>query len=223
MRILLVEDDKLLGDGIKTGLRHFSYAVDWVETGQFALSAIQTEAYELIILDLGLPDIDGIKLVQKIRKYHCNSPILILTARDQLEDKLSGLNAGADDYMVKPFDMRELEARIRVLSRRQHGLVEDDISIGPLSLNLAAYHAHFNGEKLNLSRREFQLMRVFVEQPNRVLSRAQLEQLAYSWNDGVESNAVEVHIHNLRKKLHSNTVIKTIRGVGYMLNTDVLG
>ena len=223
MRILLVEDDKLLGDGIKTGLKHFSYTVDWVEKGGFALQALQTDSFELIVLDLGLPDIDGIELVKKIRKSGAaNTPILILTARDQIEDKLSGLNAGADDYMIKPFDLRELEARIRVLSRRNHGHADDMIEIGQLHLNLSAHTAEYCGAVLTLSRREFQLLRVLVENQNRVLSRAQLEQMAYGWDDEIESNAVEVHIHNLRKKMSNNQVIKTIRGVGYMLNSQAL-
>ncbi len=222
MRILLVEDDCLLGDGIKTGLKHFSYAVDWVKKGSHALQALSTDVFELVILDLGLPDMDGIELMSQIRKAAISTPVLILTARDQLEDKLSGLNAGADDYMVKPFDLRELEARIRALVRRNHGHSDDLVELGQLSLNLSAHQASYQSRVLKLSRREFQLLRVLVENKNRVLSRAQLEQMAYGWDDEIESNAVEVHIHNLRKKMINTQAIKTIRGVGYMLDTQAL-
>ncbi len=216
MRLLLVEDDELLGEGVKTALSHFAYTVEWLREGTHVLAALKQESFSVLILDLGLPDIDGIKVLEKIRSEGIQVPVIVLTARDQLDDKLLGLNSGADDYMVKPFDIRELEARIRSLSRRKAGRTEEQIHVGNACLDTQTRKLLLNGESIEFSRREFPLVKIFFEQPGKVLSRESLESLCYGWDQEVESNALEVHIHNLRKKIGSKA-IKTIRGVGYML------
>ena len=216
MRLLLIEDDLLLGEGIKAALTHFAYNVDWLTSGQSALQALQNTEYALVILDLGLPDIDGMNILQRIRSKKIDTPVLILTARDQVDDKLAGLDAGADDYMIKPFDVRELEARIRNLVRRSSGRRIDEIHIGRAHLNISQRQLMFDNQTIEFSRREFSLIQAFFEHPKQVFTREVLENASYSWDDEIESNALEVHIHRLRKKLGSNA-IKTIRGVGYVL------
>lgn len=216
MRILLVEDDDLLGEGVVNALSHFSYTVEWLKQGKYVLSALEQEEFSLAILDLGLPDVDGISILKQIRMQKINVPVLILTARDQVEDKLQGLNCGADDYMVKPFDIRELEARIRTLTRRSSGRADELIVVGNSQLDVNTRILMHAGEAIEFSRREFPLIKKFFENPDKVHTRETLEALCYGWQQDVESNALEVHIHHLRKKLGTGA-LKTVRGVGYML------
>lgn len=222
MNIVLIEDDNLLGQGVKTGLEHFGYSVTWCTSARQGELTIAEQTTNLVILDLGLPDMDGLTLLKRIRKNHAELAVIILTARDLLDDKLKGFNLGADDYLTKPFDMPELEARIRVLLKRKLGVVDNNIVIGSVCLDLAQRRLKINGELIELSKREFELLTYFFENKNRVLTRCQLEQHAYEENEEPESNALEVHVHKLRKKLGNNAAIKTIRGVGYMLNTEAL-
>lgn len=219
MRILLLEDDKLLGEGIKATLEHFSYSVDWITEGKKALLFLKNTDYGLMILDLGLPDIDGLSVLENIRHEKMDIPVLVLTARDQITDKIAGLDGGADDYMVKPFDIRELEARIRTLTRRANDRRSDVIDVKKASLNLALRSLDFNSQKIEFSRREFCLIRAFFESPGKVFTRESLESISYNWDEEVESNALEVHVHHLRKKL-GDGAIKTVRGVGYRLVED---
>jgi two-component system response regulator QseB len=216
MRILLLEDDELLAEGIKSALKHFHYNVDWIMKGGDAASMLKHTDYDLLILDLGLPDIDGLDVLENIRSEKLNLPVLVLTARDQVDDKVLGLNAGADDYMVKPFDINELEARIRVLTRRANGRRTDVVTVGQASLNLSERVLQLNDASIVFSRREFSLIQAFFERPKQVFTREVLERLSYSWDEEIESNSLEVHIHRLRKKL-GNNAIKTVRGVGYRL------
>lgn len=216
MKILLVEDDELLGEAVVEGLRHFGHAVNWLQEGRSVVSVLQSEEYDLLVLDLGLPDVDGMDVLAKIRKNSLTTPVLILTARDQVEDKLSGFSSGADDYLVKPFDMRELEARARALVRRNKGSVSETLEIGCSILHCASREVEVNGEVKSLSRREFPIVELFFRHPDKLFSREKLESLSYGWGEEIESNAIEVHIHNIRKKI-SPGLIKTVRGVGYML------
>ncbi len=216
MRILLIEDDELLGEGIKSALSHFSYTVDWLRKGKHALPALSQNDFSLVILDLGLPDIDGITVLKNIRSQSIDAPVLILTARDQIDDKILGLDSGADDYMVKPFDVRELAARIKSLTRRSQGRCENEIHVGNACLNIDRRTLAYNDSTIEFTRREFPLINEFFEKPGKVFSREYLEALPYGWNEEIESNALEVHIHNLRKKIGS-PAIKTVRGVGYVL------
>lgn len=222
MRLLLVEDDKLLGDGIQAGLNQAGYAVDWMENGQSAESALRTEEYELMILDLGLPDRSGLEILKRLRNRRFPAqdsklPVLILTARDTVSDRITGLDSGADDYMIKPFDLDELSARIRALTRRHHGRANPVIMHNNLALDPAAHTVTLDEQPIKLSRREFAILQLLLESCGRVLSRRQLEESLYSWGEEVESNAVEVYIHHLRKKLGSG-LIRTLRGVGYIID-----
>lgn len=216
MKILLVEDDELLGDGVVEGLRHFGHAINWLHAGGSVLASLQSEDYDVLILDLGLPDVDGMEVLTKIRKTGLTVPVLILTARDQVEDKLDGFATGADDYLVKPFDMRELEARMRALVRRNKGGASETLQIGRIVLDCGSRTVEVDGDIRPLSRREFPIVELFFRQPDKIFSRDKLENLSYGWGDEIESNAIEVHIHNIRKKI-SPGLIKTVRGVGYML------
>ncbi|KGJ94018.1 response regulator [Colwellia psychrerythraea] len=218
MRILLVEDDELLGEGIKTALDREGYQTDWLKSGLQAKQALSTEAFELVILDLGLPDIDGIEILTGVRKSGVDIPILILTARDAVEDKITGLDSGADDYLIKPFELSELKARLRALGRRRHGHVEPVIEHGRITYNPASLEVTLDNKLIDLSRRETTLLVEFLNNPNRVMSKAKLEDVVYGWDIEVESNSIEVHVHHLRKKLYSS-IIKTIRGVGYKLES----
>lgn len=215
MRLLLVEDDELLGDAVKAGLTQYSYVVDWLKDGEAAKMAIRTESFELIILDLGLPKLSGFTLLQHIRSEGNNTPVIILTARESIEDRIKGLDAGADDYLVKPFDLSELSARIRALTRRTQGRTDTVLQYRNIKLDPAAHSVTIDDIAVNISRREFALLQKLLENCGRVLSREQLMQSIYGWEDDVESNALEVHIHNLRKKFNAN-FIRTIRGIGYM-------
>ena len=216
MRLLLVEDDVLLGEGIKTALTHFAYTVDWVTQGREALSALKYNEYALIILDLGLPDMDGLQLLKTVRQQSMHISVLILTARDQVDDKVSGLNTGADDYMVKPFDVKELEARIRTLTRRANGRRTNIIQLGRARLDMNQQILILDEQNITFSRREYSLIQAFFERPRQVFTREALEALIYNWDDVIESNSLEVHVHRLRKKL-GNNALKTVRGVGYIL------
>ncbi len=219
MRILLVEDDELLGNGVYTGLGQDGYAVDWVKDGEAAELFLRSGEYELVILDLGLPKRSGVDVLRDLRASGDEIPVLILTARDSIEDKVIGLDSGADDYMIKPFDLEELNARIRALMRRRSGRAEATIRHGDLVIDPASHTVEQAGQAVELSPREFTLLQKLVDNAGRVMSRGQLEQSLYSWKDEVDSNAIEVHIHHLRKKLGSK-LIRTVRGVGYILDKE---
>ncbi|WP_323847427.1 response regulator transcription factor [Microbulbifer magnicolonia] len=216
MRILLIEDDQSLADGIATALRHTGYAVDRAETGAAGISLAQAARPDVIILDLGLPDMDGVDVLKQLRRKSISSSVLILTARDDLPSKIGGLDAGADDYLTKPFAVDELLARLRALERRAGLGLSAEIQVGDVSINLASHEVTRAGESIKLSRREFTLLRALAERPGHILSREQLEDKLYSWGEEVASNTVDVHIHNLRKKIYPE-FIQTIRGVGYKL------
>ena len=216
MRILLVEDDPQLGDGLTIGLRQSGFAVDWLKDGHSADIALQSENFDLLVLDLGLPRLSGMEVLSRARNRGQHLPILILTARDETGDKVSGLDAGADDYLVKPIDLDELTARIRALTRRSAGRAAPLLTYGEISLDPAAHSVSLAGRPVELSSREFSLLQMLLENTGRVLTRSQLEQSLYGWRDEPESNALEVHIHHLRKKLGSD-LIRTLRGVGYTI------
>ncbi len=215
MRILLVEDNQQLADGIITGLTKIGMHIDHVPTFHQAQMALLNEAVSAIILDLGLPDGDGKKLLFSWRQQEMSTPIIVLTANTDFDTKLECLNLGADDYLGKPFDIRELAARLKAIVRRSHGNDNNQIDLGNLVINQDACEVEYNKNTIQLSRREYQLLLELAQSSGRVLSRNQLEQLTYGW-DSVGSNSIEVHIHNLRKKM-SPELIKTIRGIGYTL------
>jgi two-component system, OmpR family, response regulator QseB len=215
MRLLLVEDDELLGDAVKTGLTQFDYVVDWLKDGEAARSALKLESFELIILDLGLPKLSGLALLKNIRQDGNTTPVIILTARESIEDRIKGLDSGADDYLIKPFDLNELSARIRALVRRSQGRADSLLQYKNITLDPAAHSVLVDDVLVNVPRREFALLQKLLENNGQVLSREQLMQSMYGWEEDVDSNTLEVHIHNLRKKLNAN-FIRTIRGIGYM-------
>ena len=216
MRILLVEDDPQLGDGLTVGLRQAGFAVDWLKTGTDADLALLTEPFSLVVLDLGLPKLSGMDLLRRMRGRGQDVPVLILTARDKVTDKIDGLDEGADDFLVKPVDLDELSARIRALLRRAAGRAMPLIKYDGLTLNPASREVLQNGMPIELSSREFALLHVLLENAGRVMTRAQLEGAIYGWRDEPDSNALEVHVHHLRRKLGSD-FIRTLRGVGYMI------
>ena len=218
MKLLLIEDDDQLASGLKQNLVQQGYSVDHFDTIASALDACSQATYDLIILDLGLPDGDGLTFLQKYRKDN-NSPVIILTARDGIEHKINGLDLGADDYLAKPFDQTELQARIRALLRRSHGNSESTISAGKVIIDLNSRIVKVDKQVISLPRREFNLLETLIQNQGKVMTRFSLEQSLYSWDDDIESNVLEVHIHNLRKKI-DKTFIKTVRGVGYMVNTN---
>lgn len=216
MRLLLVEDDVLLGRSMVTSLSRHGYTVDWVERGSGVETVLKTEQFMAVILDLTLPDIDGLMVLRHIRRAGFTLPILILTARDDIGDRVKGLDGGADDYLIKPFALEELMARLRVLIRRQSGYCDTRIDVGELSLSLSEQSVDFQGNRLKLTNNEFKLLASLMTHAGRVLSKEQLQQSLHGWDEGASDNAIEVHIHNLRKKV-SNHVIKNIRGVGYII------
>ncbi|MFM2481986.1 response regulator [Celerinatantimonas sp. YJH-8] len=216
MRLLLVEDDQLLGQSMETSLSRCGYTVDWLQNGAGVLSALKMESFSCIILDLTLPDIDGLEVLAQLRKAKFQLPVLILTARDDIDDRVKGLDAGADDYLVKPFALEELMARLRVLIRRQSGYSDPLVSIGDLTLSMTEQSVTYQGEVVRLTHHEFKLLSSLVMQAGRVQSKEQLQQVLYGWDEGAGENAIEVHIHNLRKKLNGFP-IKNIRGVGYLI------
>lgn len=217
MRILVVEDDRLLGDGLHAGLTHAGFAVDWVRDGDAAVAALSAESFDTLVLDLGLPKRDGLSVLRWLRGRGDETAVLILTARDQLEDKVRGLDLGADDYVLKPFDLDEIAARLRALMRRKHGRAAPLLTLGALTLNPAARSVTQAGKPVELTGREFDLLHVLMQNAGRVLSRRTLEEKLYAWDDAVGSNALEVHIHHLRKKLGNDT-IRTVRGAGYTVS-----
>lgn len=219
MRILLVEDDALLGDGVCAGLRREDNVVDWVKNGETALGAITETRYDCIILDIGLPGISGLDVLQNIREANDQTPVLILTAQDDITDRVKGLDAGADDYLVKPFEFAELCARLRALSRRNRGSASETLCYKNIVINTSAHTVEYQQQSITLSRREFTLLLELITNQGRVLSRHHLEQKLYSWGDEIESNTIEVHIHHLRKKICSE-LIKTVRGIGYIIAKD---
>jgi len=216
MRILLVEDDPQLGDGIRTGLQQAGYAADWLQDGQAAIHSLAVENFDMVVLDLGLPQMDGISVLKKIRTAGNDIPVLILTARDTVEDRVKGLDCGADDYLVKPFDLGELCARIRALSRRHSGRSSSLINYRNIVLDPVSHSLSKEGKDIVLSGREFKILQTLLENTGRVLSRERIEESLFGWQDTLESNATEVHIHHLRKKLGKELIV-TIRGVGYMI------
>ena len=218
MKILLVEDDALLGDGVRAGLKQAGFAVDWAQDGLAAKVALDSEEYDLLVLDLGLPKLSGMDLLKSVRVKRARLPVLILTARDTTANRVAGLNAGADDYLVKPFDLDELIARLNALLRRSAGQVELTLQHGAIELTPATHQVSLAGNAISLSAREFSIVHALLLHKGRVHSREQLEQNLYGWGEEVESNSVEVHIHNIRKKLGSD-LIRTIRGFGYIIDT----
>lgn len=216
MRILLVEDDPLLGDGLAAGLRQTGAAVDWLQDGEAANAALKSEAFDVVVLDLGLPRLSGMDVLRKLRERGDATPVLILTARDATSDKVAGLDCGADDYLVKPIDLDELAARVRALTRRSAGRAAPLIEHGGLKIDPAAHKVTQDGEAVELSSREFALLLALIDNAGRVMARDQLQSHVYGWTDEPDSNAVEVHIHHLRRKL-GGSLIKTLRGVGYMI------
>lgn len=217
MRILLAEDDPLLGDGLRVGLRQQGFQVDWVRDGPAAQRELATQAHAAAVLDLGLPGKDGLDVLAALRHARVMLPVLVLTARDAVHDRVRGLDRGADDYVVKPVDLQELAARLRALVRRAHGQPQESLRARGVVLDPAARSVHRAGQAVTLSLREFDLLHVLMLNAGRVLTREQLEQHLYSWGREVDSNAVEVHVHRLRRKL-GQSLIQTVRGVGYVLS-----
>ncbi|WP_292932588.1 response regulator [Noviherbaspirillum sp.] len=216
MRILLIEDDALVATGIVAGLRHHAMTVHHVETARAAQTAIETGHFDVIVLDLGLPDEDGMVLLNRLRHLGHSHPILVLTARDAIEHRVSGLQAGADDYLLKPFDLMELVARLQALHRRAAGRSTNLIRHGALSFDPANREVKLNGEKIDLSRRELALLEALLSNPKRVLTADQVKDSLYGFEEGIESNAISVHIHHLRRKLGPG-IVETVRGIGYRL------
>jgi len=216
MRILLAEDDPLLGDGLRAGLRQAGFQVDWVRDGAAAERELRAEPYAAAVLDLGLPLMDGMDVLAAVRRAGVAVPVLVLTARDTVPDRVRGLDGGADDYVVKPVDLHELAARLRALVRRSHGQPQECLSAQGVVMEPAGRRVTLDGAPVLLSAREFDLLHVLMLRPGQVLSREQIEQHLYGWGREVDSNAVEVHIHNLRRKLGAG-LIQTVRGVGYTL------
>lgn len=221
MRLLLVEDDHPLANTMQNMLRERHFTVDWLDDGRQALAAIRSEKFDAIILDLTLPGLDGLEVIIQARKSGVRTPIIVLTARGTLDERLQGLDAGADDYLPKPFAMAELLARVRAVCRRADGQVSTALAIGALNIDPDHLSVKLHDVVLSLSRSEFLLLHSLARHPGQVMTRARLEEQLYGWHEGVESNALEVHIHNLRKKL-GKTVIQTVRGVGYLLNEKAL-
>ena len=216
MRILLAEDDPLLGDGLRAGLRQLGFVVDWVRDGVAAERELNDGGHEAAVLDLGLPMKDGMDVLAAVRARRVRIPVLVLTARDAVPDRIRGLDSGADDYVVKPVDLHELAARLRALVRRSHGQPDEQLSVQGVVLDAAKRQVSLDGELVTLSAREFDVLHALMLADGRVLSREQLEQRIYGWGQEVESNAIEVHIHHLRRKLKAE-LIQTVRGVGYAL------
>ncbi|WP_031434343.1 response regulator [Methylomarinum vadi] len=219
MRLLLIEDDEILGDGLQTGLSLEGYAVDWVKDGKLADEALRTNLYELVVLDLNLPRMNGITLLEEMRKRRDHTPVLVLTAKDTLNDKVLGLDSGADDFVVKPCDLAEICARLRALYRRCGNGKLPVIEHKGVKLDPASHQVFYHGQPIELSQKEFEILSFLMNHIGQVSSRTRLEETLYAWNSEVESNTVEVHIHHLRKKL-DNKLIRTIRGVGYIIDED---
>lgn len=221
MRILLVEDDTLLGEGLLLGLQRDNQSVDWVKNGESALTAMASTPYDVVILDIGLPKMSGLEVLKKTRKLGQQTPILILTAQDSVGDRVAGLDSGADDYLTKPFELTELNARLRALVRRSRGQADQTICYADIELDPAAHTVTHQYQPIHLSRREFAMLEALLANAGRVLSRAQLEEKLYAWGDEIESNVIEVHIHHLRKRFGSE-LIKTVRGIGYLVPKETV-
>ena len=219
MRVLLAEDDAMIGAAVQDRLRGQGLAVDWVRDGRAAETALAGDVYDLLLLDLGLPGREGLAVLRGLRGRGSTLPVVILTARDAVDDRVAGLDAGADDYVVKPFDLKELEARLRAVLRRRAGRASSVIENGRLTLDLSSHELRRDGVAVPVSPREFALLHALLERPGRILSRAQLEERLYGWGEEVGSNVVEVHIHSLRRKLGAD-LIRNVRGVGYRIQED---
>lgn len=219
MRLLLVEDDEILGDGLVAGLTMEGYAVDWLTNGKLADEALKMNCYELVVLDLNLPDMDGLTILRELRARKDETPVLVLTARDTVPDRVEGLDSGADDFVIKPFELDEVCARLRALARRNEGRSTPTIEHKGIVLDPASHQVTFNDETVELSQKEFDILSFLMGNIGRVVSRARLEESLYSWSSDIESNTVEVHIHYLRKKLDP-AIIRTIRGVGYIIDSE---
>lgn len=217
MRLLLVEDDDILGDGLVAGLSMENYTVDWLTDGKQADDALKNNDYAAIILDLGLPKMDGLTVLKKLRNRKNHTPVLILTAKDSISNRVECLDLGADDFVAKPFDLTEIFARLRALIRRQQGRAEPLLKHQDLVLDIAAHKVFYQERLVDLSQREFAVLHFLLTNTGKVISRAKLEESLYSWDSEVESNTIEVHIHHLRKKLDTN-LIRTVRGVGYIID-----
>lgn len=219
MRLLLVEDDVALGEGVRVGLRGEGYTVDWLQDGASAVHALLSESFDLIVLDLGLPRLDGIEVLQKLRKSGSTLPVLVLTARDDTEARVAGLDAGADDYLVKPFDLNELKARIRALLRRSAGRPQTLIEHAGVTLDPTTQQVGYQGKLVPVTPKEYVLLHELLAQPGKVFTRERLAQLLYGWDEQAESNTLEVLIHHLRRKLFSD-LIRTVRGIGYLVDAQ---
>jgi len=222
MRILVIEDDLLLGDGIKAGLAQAGFTVDWVKDGVAGELAARTQSHAAVVLDLGLPRLSGLDLLRRMRAGGSKTPVLILTARDAIEERIKGLDGGADDYMVKPFDLHELAARLRALIRRSAGEAAPVLRVGGVELDPAARRVRFKDRLIELPAREYALLHAFMLGAGRVLTREQLSERLYTWGEEVESNTIDVHIHHLRRKL-APQLIRTVRGVGYLMPREPNG
>lgn len=216
MRLLIVEDDPLIGDGLVSGLSHEGYLIDWVQDGEAGMHAVEANEYDLAVIDIGLPDVSGLKVLESMRQKKSPTAVLILTANDGIEDRVAGLDSGADDYLVKPFDMQELKARLRSLQRRLHGRRDAKITVGDVVLDPAASRVTYKGQPVSVSAKEFALLLHLMENAGRVQSKRQLEDTLYGWSEGVESNTLEVYIYQLRRKFGPD-FIQTIRGLGYVV------
>jgi two-component system response regulator QseB len=216
MRLLLIEDDAMIGRAVRLGLVQAGFTVDWITDGHSGQAAAANGVYDALVLDLGLPRIDGLSLLQQLRARRDTVPVLIISARDTVPDRIAGLNAGADDYLLKPFDLDELIARVRALLRRHAGAASSAVTVGALSLDPVQRVVTQAGREVALTGKEFALLEALMRRPGAVLSRERLEESVYGWGEEVSSNAVEVHLHNLRRKL-GNQVIRNVRGVGYRI------
>lgn len=219
MKLLLVEDDEMLGEGLVEGLKMEGYVVDWLTNGRLADEALKMNSYELIVLDLNLPDMEGLDILKALRARKDETPVMVLTAKDTVPDRVMGLDSGADDFVIKPFELDEVCARLRALARRNEGRSVPNIEYKGIVLDPASHQVTWNDEKVDLSQKEFEILSFLMANVGRVISRARLEESLYSWDSDVESNTVEVHIHHLRKKLDPS-IIRTVRGVGYIIDEE---
>lgn len=218
MRLLLVEDDEMLGKAVSAGLKQEGYTVEWLIDGETALQALNTDEFDAVVLDIGLPGLSGIEVLQRIRQQKDAISVMILTAYDTVSDRITGLDAGADDYLIKPFDLDELLARLRAITRRKSGRSQNRIEVGKISLDTTAHQLMVGGNAIAISNKEYQLLAYLMNNAGRVIPRDRLESILYGWEGGVESNSLEVYIHNLRKKVGAE-FITTVRGVGYRLES----
>jgi DNA-binding response OmpR family regulator len=220
MRVLLIEDDILLGKAVRTGLEQQGHAVDWVADGQSASTAVLNNDFAALLLDIGLPKLDGMSLLRQLRAKNQSVPVIVITARDDVADRIAALDAGADDFLVKPFDLDELGARLRAVTRRAGGRASSDLVHGQLKVDPIARTVALDGHPINLTAREFAILTHLLEHRGKVISKQQLQDALYSWSDEIESNTVEVHVHHLRRKL-GRELIKTMHGMGYMIDERI--